>query len=145
MVIAGGTRENNMSTRCMIGVMDKEGYITAVYCHHDGYPQGVGRTLLENYNREKILEVIKCGPLDALGSTKENCLFYDEDVNDYSIYDNLEQFLNNGDDHDWHYYLDIDNNWHVIDMHWNDNTHQMYGKPEDDKLLKNVLFEIDQK
>lgn len=33
-----------------------------IYCHYDGYIDGVGKELLENYNtREKALNLISCG------------------------------------------------------------------------------------
>lgn len=42
-----------MSTRSAIGqvINKEEGIIRAVYCHFDGYPSGVGQTLLETLRR----------------------------------------------------------------------------------------------
>lgn len=128
-----------MSTRCEIGVMNEDGSITAQYCHHDGYPQGVGRELLSYYNREAIEEVIHRGQLDAL--EESGPVYYDDENEDdlSSTYRDLDEFLEKGADHDFHYYLDLSDRWHVIDMHWNDETHCMSGKKEDDKLLSEVL------
>jgi len=39
-----------MATRSYIGVQKPDGSIEAVYCHFDGYPQGVGHTLHTHYN-----------------------------------------------------------------------------------------------
>lgn len=43
-----------MSTRCLIGVCEKdvEGnrIVNWTYCHFDGYPAGVGKILYEHYN-----------------------------------------------------------------------------------------------
>ena len=43
-----------MSTRCLIGYLDRtQGVCDDVifsYCHFDGYPSGVGKTLVECYN-----------------------------------------------------------------------------------------------
>ena len=37
-----------MSTRSYIGVEDASGAVRAVYCHTDGYPEGVGSVLLRH-------------------------------------------------------------------------------------------------
>ena len=39
-----------MSTRSNIAIEDEKGKIHAIYVHSDGYPNGVGHCLLENYN-----------------------------------------------------------------------------------------------
>jgi hypothetical protein len=39
-----------MATRATIGMVTAEGYIRYIYSHWDGYLDGVGATLLENYN-----------------------------------------------------------------------------------------------
>lgn len=39
-----------MSTRCRIGLRMQDGSIMSCYCHHDGYPSGVGAELNSNYN-----------------------------------------------------------------------------------------------
>lgn len=67
-----------MSTRSHIGIKDSRG-ITGVYCHFDGYPEGVGKTLLENYDtEEKVQALIAEGDMSSLGTTIEKCDFYKE-------------------------------------------------------------------
>jgi len=39
-----------MATRSRIGVMMDDNTIKQVYCHWDGYVEGVGLTLIENYD-----------------------------------------------------------------------------------------------
>lgn len=56
-----------MSTRSMIGVMEKDGSIKAIYCHFDGYLDGVGYTLLNNYDEAKTRELIERGDISSLG------------------------------------------------------------------------------
>lgn len=57
-----------MSTRCYIGIENKDKTIDYIYCHHDGYIDGVGKVLLENYQDEsKIRKLIKLGGIDSLG------------------------------------------------------------------------------
>ena len=56
-----------MATRSMIG-KDYGGEIKAIYCHWDGYIQGVGQTLKEFYTDEsKIDDLIKLGSISSLG------------------------------------------------------------------------------
>lgn len=58
-----------MSTRGMIGIVNKDGTVSAVYCHYDTYPTGVGKTLVENYagDRKKMSDLVALGGLSSLG------------------------------------------------------------------------------
>lgn len=57
-----------MSTHCRIGMLNNDGTVTSIYCHWDGYPEGVGAILNRNYlDREKILKLMRLGDLSALG------------------------------------------------------------------------------
>jgi hypothetical protein len=41
--------------------------IKSIYCHFDGYPSGVGKTLMENYqDREKVEALISLGDISFL-------------------------------------------------------------------------------
>jgi len=56
-----------MATRSRIAIEDKEGLITSIYCHWDGYPNGVGRTLLDHFqDRKKVKELILLGDISSL-------------------------------------------------------------------------------
>jgi hypothetical protein len=57
-----------MSTRSRIGIEDQEtGKVRSIYCHFDGYLEGVGRTLVDHYkDREKVEALIALGDLSAL-------------------------------------------------------------------------------
>lgn len=58
-----------MSTRSVIAFEQTDGKVTAVYCHWDGYPEGVGRTLLESFvNVEEIARLVSLGSLSSLGA-----------------------------------------------------------------------------
>lgn len=59
-----------MSTRCRIGIENKDGTITSIYCHHDGYVEnGVGEKLSVYYTDEsKIRELMKLGDISSLGT-----------------------------------------------------------------------------
>ena len=56
-----------MSTRSRIGLMLEDGTIKHSYCHFDGYPNGVGNTLVENYSDiEKVEELLSFGDMSFL-------------------------------------------------------------------------------
>ena len=59
-----------MSTRCRIGIENKDGTITSIYCHHDGYVEGgVGETLVRHYqDEEKIRKLLDLGDMSSLGT-----------------------------------------------------------------------------
>lgn len=58
-----------MATRSKIGVQQPDGTIHSIYCHWDGYPDGVGKTLLNYYNTPTAREqLIALGDLSSLGS-----------------------------------------------------------------------------
>jgi len=57
-----------MGTRSTIGVVDENGFVKAIYCHWDGYPEHNGRILRDYYNTpSKILKLIALGDLSSLG------------------------------------------------------------------------------
>lgn len=58
-----------MATRSTIAYKTAEGKIVAIYCHWDGYPAGVGKTLQENYQAAyKIGKLIHMGDVSSLGA-----------------------------------------------------------------------------
>lgn len=64
-----------MSTRSRIGLELASGKIKSIYCHWDGYPEGVGATLKAHYtNPEKIEELLSLGDISCLGD------FYDKEL-----------------------------------------------------------------
>jgi hypothetical protein len=56
-----------MATRSMIGKQQEDGTIKAIYCHYDGYPEGVGQTLADYYQTsDKVDELLNLGDLSVL-------------------------------------------------------------------------------
>ena len=56
-----------MSTRSSIS-LKKNGQFKSIYCHNDGYLEGVGRTLYNNYKTERDVEkLLELGDLSSLG------------------------------------------------------------------------------
>ena len=60
-----------MATRSIIGMVeDRE--IRYIYCHWDGYPQGVGKMLFQNYQEPaKVKALLDLGDLSQLGREVE--------------------------------------------------------------------------
>ncbi len=58
-----------MSTRSYIAKEQEDGTFRYIYCHFDGYLDGVGRTLVDHFrSRNKTDELIELGSLSYLGS-----------------------------------------------------------------------------
>ena len=56
-----------MGTRSMIGKLEADGTVTAIYCHWDGYAEGVGMMLMKHYRDvTKIDELMALGDLSSL-------------------------------------------------------------------------------
>lgn len=69
-----------MATRSTIGIQNDDETIEVVYCHWDGYLEGVGKTLKENYNSEdKIRRLLSFGNISSLGEDVNSSLFYERD------------------------------------------------------------------
>ena len=69
-----------MATRATIGMVTAEGYIRYIYSHWDGYLDGVGATLLENYNTTaQVEELLAEGDVSILEDTVANSKFYHRD------------------------------------------------------------------
>lgn len=58
-----------MATRSFIGKALGDGRVQGIYCHFDGYPDGVGATLSESYTTlEKVDALLSLGDISCLGS-----------------------------------------------------------------------------
>jgi hypothetical protein len=56
-----------MATRSGIGIERGDGTVVGVYCHWDGYPEGVGRMLEEHYRDPvKITALVELGSISSL-------------------------------------------------------------------------------
>jgi hypothetical protein len=111
-----------MATRSAIGIKLADTVILAVYCHWDGYLQGVGQTLVENYNTEEnILDLLALGDISSLGKvirekSPQSTTFYGRDLGEFeatslifkSEADFLEEYYNRGAEY---CYLFQNNQW----------------------------------
>lgn len=56
-----------MATRSLICKQSEDKTITGIYCHWDGYPDGVGETLKEHYvDPNKIDKLLELGSISSL-------------------------------------------------------------------------------
>lgn len=56
-----------MATRSMIGMVQEDGTVRAIYCHFDGYPAHVGRILDAHYtDADKVNALLDLGDLSVL-------------------------------------------------------------------------------
>lgn len=61
-----------MATRCRIAKVQDDGTVKSIYCHWDGYPEGVGKMLLQHYtNPDKVDELVAIGNISSLHETIE--------------------------------------------------------------------------
>lgn len=61
-----------MSTRSTIWIKKDEDKYDGIYCHFDGYLDGVGKTLIENYTDiNKVMALIELGAISSLGKSIE--------------------------------------------------------------------------
>jgi len=100
-----------MSTNSSIAIKNLDGTITGIYCHWDGYLEGVGNKLVKHYDtKEKVNALIALGDISVLGETSEcpdghsfqnpvkGCtIAYGRDRNESGVeaktFDNYEDFL----------------------------------------------------
>ena len=118
-----------MGTSCFIGIKKNNGSIEAISCHWDGYPSGVGVTLLHHYNNEEVItSLMALGSISSLGERLapepgEHHSFY-EPVDDITVaycrdrgdrliiyhYPSIERFKSGAECYDY-VYLFKDNAW----------------------------------
>ena len=70
-----------MSTRRNIAIEDpKTKKVKVIYVHSDGYPYGVGKCLVDNYNNRELAKLLfEHGDASYLGDTIDECSFYGRD------------------------------------------------------------------
>jgi len=117
-----------MSTRSNIAIQlpeDKDGNkkIKVVYVHSDGYPYGVGKCLVDNYNnRQLAAKLFEHGDASYLGDTLDECSFYSRDWNRKEdparTYRDEWMFMRHigGDAFIEYIYIFKDNRWHVSEL-----------------------------
>jgi len=112
-----------MSTSANIGIIYSNGKINGIHVNWDGYPEYVGKVLLEHYNdHAKVCDLIDLGDISFLGKhlnptseehsfdhpERDVTLAYHRDRGEHlhiSRYDDLNEF---SDDHFHNYLYNVD-------------------------------------
>ena len=69
-----------MATRSTINKLNKDGTVTSIYCHWDGYPEHHMPLLKAGYTEEKdVDELLALGSLSKLGFKPKLCSAYHRD------------------------------------------------------------------
>ena len=114
-----------MSTRSNIAIQlpkDKDGNkkVKVIYVHSDGYPYGVGKCLVDNYNKRELAQLLfEHGDASYLGDTLDECSFYgrdwDREEEPARTYRDEWMFMHNmrGEGMIEYIYLFKNNAWHV--------------------------------
>lgn len=102
-----------MSTRSLIGIDNKDGTVTYVYCHWDGYPSGVGKTLQKYYNTPELARAVTSGnDIRALAPFLQEIDCFDTNLSRGTI--PIEEYLCSGWRHGANYiYLYDKYGWYV--------------------------------
>jgi len=110
-----------MSTRSNIAIEDpKTKKVKVIYVHSDGYPYGVGKCLVDNYNKREVAELLfDHGDASYLGDTLDECSFYGRDwdrkEDPAKTYRDEWMYMNDmqGDIHIEYIYIFKNNQWSV--------------------------------
>jgi len=68
-----------MATRSRIAIEKQDGTVDSIYCHFDGYVDGVGKILFNHYDKEKLEKLIELGDISVLHESTEDTVAYHRD------------------------------------------------------------------
>jgi hypothetical protein len=88
-----------MATRSRIAIENQDGTVDSVYCHFDGYLRGVGKTLFNHYDREKLEKLLELGDISVLGTSIEDTVAYCRDRGEdlhFKTFKDVEDLFENG-------------------------------------------------
>ena len=110
-----------MSTRSNIAIEDpKTKKVKVIYVHSDGYPYGVGKCLVDHYNKRDLAQLLfNHGDASYLGDTLDECSFYGRDwdrkEDPAKTFNNESHYMRymDGEFMIEYIYLFKNNRWHV--------------------------------
>lgn len=111
-----------MSTHSFI-CKESDGKISAIYCHFDGYYDGVGVTLKDHYqNREKLEHLLTKGDISSLEEKLEECQVFEDTETRY--FDSRSDLLRAANDLciEYVYLFTEKSEWEWIET-YDDNRH----------------------
>lgn len=130
-----------MSTRCRIGILNKDGTVESIYCHHDGYLiGGVGEMLYMHYNtEEKVRELMKLGDMSSLDADLKGCYTYQKhgesvESTRSANHMNVNAFAKYQSDAEYRYLFDTEvGDWYLI--HYETHPKYLLAKALDDEAM----------
>ena len=107
-----------MATRSRIAIENQDRTISSIYCHWDGYPEGVGATLKDHYSdSKKLQQLIDLGDISSLDNTTSTTVAYHRDrgesLNKARVNRSLDAFRNS-DYEQYGYVFTLDNQWNIF-------------------------------
>lgn len=99
-----------MSTRSFIGYRDENDKFVGMYCHYDGYPEHVGKILVEHHNSFTAAEAIVEGSQIRNFDHDGTIVRFGDGDGAFEDYESLEEVLSNGFDYAY-VYSTMDNCW----------------------------------
>ena len=107
-----------MATRSRIGIENQDESISSIYCHWDGYPEGVGATLKEFYSdRKNLQQLLDLGDISSLGDDIATTVAYHRDrgesLNKPRINSSLDGFKKS-DFEEFGYVFTLDGQWTIF-------------------------------
>ena len=149
-----------MSTKSRIAMKQNDGTYKSIYCHHDGYLTGVGRTLYKNYRDPiKVELMINLGDLECLkeyiypdtsrihnfdNPQCDVCVSYHRDRGEsfnYTIFQNKDDLIEYTCKTDQEYlYIFENDNWQVANTNSKTPDEIVFEKLES-KLYENDIIE----
>lgn len=134
-----------MSTRSTISIINKDGKVRSIYCHHDGYLDYNGKKLVDFYDNEEVInQLMDLGDLSALGNNpvsdklywknkdpfynfnEEFCIAYrdrgetDIDAKEYNSFEDFKQAFPNLQEE--YNYVFKDGKWYYCEDDWSGET-----------------------
>jgi hypothetical protein len=88
-----------MSTRSRIAIENQDGTVDSIYCHFDGYLEGVGKTLFNHYDQEKLEKLLELGDISSLGESTIDTVAYCRDRGEdlhFKTFKDVEDLFENG-------------------------------------------------
>jgi hypothetical protein len=88
-----------MSTRSRIAIENQDGTVDSIYCHFDGYLSGVGKTLFNHYDQEKLEKLLELGDISSLGESTIDTVAYCRDRGEdlhFKTFKDVEDLFTNG-------------------------------------------------
>lgn len=115
-----------MGTHAMIGIWNSDtNEVIASYVHYDGYVEGTGRTLVENYNDSILAQQVALGGyLSALYPNYEQSRKESVHKDPATKYSSVEEYMNDGYDYAAAHYLYLwdGNAWFFAKRNGNEKT-----------------------